>query len=493
MGEKVVVRFAPSPTGYLHVGGARTAIYNWLYARGRDGKFVLRIEDTDADRSSEESIQGILDGMMWLGLDWDEGPYFQSHFAEDHLAAANRLLASGHAYRCFCSKEELDRKREQARERKETYLYDGKCRELPWEASDREEASGRPFTIRLKVPRSGGAVRFRDRVYGDIEKRYQDIEDFIIVRTNGTPLYILSNAVDDIRDGITHVIRGQDGLANTPKQILLYEALGARLPEFVHMSLALDPQKAKISKRKHGESVAIHYYRERGFLPWALVNFLVLLGWATSDSRELFSRQELIEAFSFAGISRSNPVFDLRRKDSKFIADPKALRINAHYLRTMPLEKLGPLVAEQLEKSGISGFSPKTDRWDHFLQTVDLIRGRYQLLTDFSTLGRAFFSEGYEIEPKTLEKALLKHEELKIWLPVVGERAASLDPFEADPLEALIMGVAKESGLKPGVIVNGMRAALTGQAVGPGFMEILLNLGRETVSRRLLNCRGLFE
>ena len=267
MTDKVRVRFAPSPTGYLHVGGARTAAYNWLYAKKTGGKFILRIEDTDIERSTEDAIKGILEGLEWLGLDWDEGPFFQSKNIDHHIDAAKKLLESGHAYKCFCTKEELDAKREEATKNKSDMKYDGTCRNLTPEEIAQKEAAGIPYTVRLKVPRDDGSVKFRDEVYGYIEKRYEDIEDFIILRSNGQPLYVLSNAVDDIRDGITHIIRGQDGLANTPKQILIYEALGAPIPVFAHISLTLDNKKAKISKRKHGEQVAVHFYREHGFIP----------------------------------------------------------------------------------------------------------------------------------------------------------------------------------------------------------------------------------
>ncbi|MGD8435840.1 MAG: glutamate--tRNA ligase, partial [Syntrophobacterales bacterium] len=326
--EEVRVRFPPSPTGYLHIGGARTAIYNWLFAQKTGGTLIVRIEDTDVERSTEESIGAILDGMNWLGITWDEGPYSQSAHASDHRQAAQKLLKSGHAYKCFCTQEELERKREEARKRKDDYHYDGTCRNLSAEEIGRLEEEGRAHVIRFKVPRGPGGVVFEDAVYGVIEKKYRDIEDFVIVRSNGSPLYVLSNAIDDIRDRITHVIRGQDHLANTPKQILIYEALGERLPRFAHMPLTLDPQKRKISKRAHGEMVAVQYYRERGFLPWALVNFLVLLGWSTSDDREIFSKDELIEAFSLEGINRANSVFDIRKDDPKFFTDPKAISIN---------------------------------------------------------------------------------------------------------------------------------------------------------------------
>jgi len=235
MDQQVRVRFPPSPTGYLHIGSARTALYNWLFAKKTGGKLVLRIEDTDAERSTEESVQGILDGLKWLGVEWDEGPFFQSRFIQEHKDAAQRLLESGHAYKCFCTREELEQKREKARREKGRLQYDGTCRNLTPEEVAAKEAEGTPYTIRLKIPRDGGAVRFEDIVYGFIEKRHEDIEDFVIVRSNGQPLYILSNAVDDIRDRITHIIRGQDGLANTPKQILIYKALDAPIPKFQNL------------------------------------------------------------------------------------------------------------------------------------------------------------------------------------------------------------------------------------------------------------------
>ncbi|GBC63548.1 glutamate--tRNA ligase [Desulfonema ishimotonii] len=493
MEQKVVVRFAPSPTGYLHVGGARTAIFNWLYARKTGGKFILRIEDTDTERSVEDAIGEILDGLRWMGLDWDQGPDFQSRHIGEHREAARKLLASGRAYKCFCSKEDLDRKRETARQNKETFRYDGTCRQLSPDEIAEKEASGLPFTVRLKVPDGSDGVRFTDAVYGTIEKKYADIEDFVIVRSNGQPLYMLSNAVDDIRDGVTHIIRGQDGLANTPKQILIYDALGAPLPVFAHMSLALDPNRAKISKRKHGEKVAVRYYREQGFLPWALVNFLVLLGWSTPESREIFSKEELISAFSFEGISRNNPVFDLRKDDPRFFTDPRALSINAHYLRTLPVEEIAPFVKEQLENAGIWDTAFEGEEREWFLKTTDLIRSRFQVTTDFVTLGRAYFSDDYPIDPKALRKNVLKHRELAEWLPVLANGITEMEEYGQASLEAICQAVPEESGMKPGVLMNGVRTILTGQAVGPGFFEILEILGPQTVADRLARAVTLFR
>ena len=490
---QVRVRFPPSPTGYLHIGGARTAIYNWLFAIKTGGKLILRIEDTDTTRSTEESIHGILDGLIWLGIEWEEGPYSQSAYVDDHRRAAQRLLESGHAYKCFCTQKELERKREEAIKKKEDYHYDGTCRSLSAAEIARQEAEGRPYVIRFKVPRGPGGVVFQDIVYGLIEKKYRDLEDFVIVRSNGSPLYVLSNAVDDIRDGITHIIRGQDHLANTPKQILIYEALGKTLPEFAHMPLTLDPQKRKISKRSHGEVVAVQYYSDRGFLPWALVNFLVLLGWSTSDNREIFSRDELIEAFSLEGINRANSVFDIRKDDPKFFTDPKALSINAHYLRTMPLEELLPYVAAELKEAGLwdDAFAGGKSTW--FASTVDLIRSRYHTTKDFVDLGRAYFADDFTIDEKVLRKNILKHESLKELLPLLAKRLESLPDFSPELLEHATRGLTAELDIKAGVLINGARAAVTGQAAGAGIFDVLAAVGAERVLHRLREVPRLYS
>jgi glutamyl-tRNA synthetase len=492
MKTKPVVRFAPSPTGYLHIGGARTAIFNWLFARKHQGKFILRIEDTDSERSTDDAIKGIIEGLKWLGLDWDEGPYFQSRFEADHLRAAQTLLSSGHAYKCFCTREALEERRETARSQKSELQYDGACRNLTPEEIAAKEAAGIPHTLRFKVPAGDGSVWFEDTVYGVIEKKHRDIEDFIIVRSTGKPLYVLCNAVDDIRDGITHIIRGQDGLANTPKQILLYEALGAKVPEFAHMSLTLDPQKAKISKRKHGEMVAVHFYRDKGFLPWGLLNFLVLLGWATPDSRELFSREELIDAFSLRGISRNNSIFNIRQDDPRFFTDPKALSINAHYLRTLPVTELFPHIKTQLEKAGLWDNAYENGKREWFLSTVALLRQRFQVTSDFTTLGRPFFSDDFEMDPKVVQNNLLQYDAFKKWLPLIAERIRSLTPFTPETIEAALRAMIAEMGVKPNQMINAIRAAISGQAVGPGIIEVILALGRETVRRRLKKAQGLF-
>lgn len=487
------LRFPPSPTGYLHIGGARTALYNWLYARKTGGKLILRIEDTDAERSTEESIQGILDGLNWLGIDWDEGPYFQTEFSADHLAAANRMLAEGHAYKCFCTKENLDAKKEAAMAAKQVVGYDGACRHLTPEQIAEKEAAGLPYVIRFKVPERSGMLGYDDKVFGRIEQNYKEIEDFVIVRSNGKPLYLLCNVVDDIRDRITHVVRGQDHMTNTLRQVLLYEALGAPLPIFAHMPLTLDLKKAKISKRSHGEIVAVQFYKEHGFIPWALSNFLVLLGWSSGTDKEIFSREELIEAFTLERINKANSIFNYRKGDEKFFTDPKAIAINEHYLRTMDIAEIGDMAQKVLEKEGLWNPAYAGEKRQWYLQTLDLIRDRFHTLNDFATLGRAYFSDDFTVEDKPLEKNLRKFPELKQWLPELADRYQALTQFTAEEAERAARELAEEKGVKPGVIVNGMRTVVTGQLAGPSMFEILMTLGRDKVVRRLRDVDRFFQ
>ncbi|MCL7488214.1 MAG: glutamate--tRNA ligase [Desulfobulbaceae bacterium] len=490
---EVRVRFPPSPTGYLHIGGARTALLNWLYARKTGGKFILRIEDTDAERSTQESIEGILDGLRWLGLDWDEGPYFQTEYAEDHIRAAQELMQSGHAYKCFCTKEDLDAKREAAMAAKKDVRYDGACRNLSPEEIADKEAAGIPSVVRFRVPEKQGNAGYDDKVLGRIEQSYSEISDFVIVRSNGNPLYLLCNVVDDIRDRITHIIRGQDHKDNTIRQVLLYEALGASIPVFAHMPLTLDTQKAKISKRSHGEIVAVQWYRANGFLPWAVVNFLCLLGWSPGDDREIFSREELIEAFTLERINKSNAIFNYRKDDPKFITDPKLLNINAHYLRAMPLDELGALVKKELEAASIWNEAYDSSREQWYLKTLDLIRERFYTLKDFVTLGRAYFAEDYRIDEKPLKKNILKHPDLRQWFPMLADRFAALDAFDKETAEAATRQLAEELDIKPGILINGMRTALTGQLAGPSMFDVLETLGKDRVVQRLRNSNRLFE
>lgn len=490
---EVRVRFPPSPTGYLHIGGARTALLNWLYARKTGGKVILRIEDTDAERSTENSIQGILDGLTWLGLDWDEGPYFQTEFSSDHIHAAEQLLKSGNAYKCFCTKEVLDLKRKTAMTEKRDVRYDGTCRNLTAREVEEKEQQGIPYVMRFKVPEIEGVVAYDDKVLGTIERKMRDVEDFVIVRSNGKPLYLLCNVVDDIRDRITHVIRGQDHMTNTARQVLLYKALGAQVPVFAHMPLTLDLQKRKISKRSHGEIVAVQFYRSHGFIPWALCNFLVLLGWNPGTDQEIFSREELIDTFSLERISKVNSVFNYRKDDPKFFTDPKAISINSHYIRTMPITEIAQMVKEHFQDVGLWDEDYEGEKKEWFLQTLDLIRERFHTVLDFSSAGRAYFADDYTIDPKPLKKNILKHPDLKKWLPILSRRFSALDSFSKESAEKVTRELATELDIKPGILINGMRSVLTGQLAGPGMFDILVALGKECVVKRLKNIDALYE
>jgi glutamyl-tRNA synthetase len=355
-----------------------------------------------------------------------------------------------------------------------------------------QEEHGIPSVIRFKVPVRQGTLAYDDQVLGCIERAYSDIEDFVIVRSNGKPLYLLCNVVDDIRDRITHVLRGQDHMSNTTRQVLLYEALQAKLPVFAHMPLTLDLQKRKISKRSHGEVVAVQYYRNNGFIPWALCNFLCLLGWNPGTDQEFFSREELIDAFSLSRISRVNSVFNFKPGDPKFITDPKLIAINEHYLRTMALDELGTLVRMELEQENLWNPAYEGARRDWYLATLNMIRDRFHTLKDFTNAGRAYFSNEYAIDPKPLAKNVLKFPELADWLPQLAERFAELAEFSVEETERISREMADELAIKPGVLINGMRTVLTGQLAGPSMFDILMTLGREKVVARLKRIDHLF-
>ena len=488
------VRFAPSPTGYLHLGGARTALYNWIWARKNNGVFILRIEDTDAERSTADSVQEILDGLKWLGLDWDEGPYFQSNNLGRHSKAAAELLKSGHAYRCFCSKEDLEAQRKQAEDKKMAFMYDGRCRSLSNEEIESRLNNKAPFVVRFKVPRDPETkVVFNDAVYGRMEKKAIDIEDFVILRSDGSPLYILSNAVDDSLDRISHVIRGADGLANTPKQVLIYEALGVKPPIFAHMPLTLDNKKAKLSKRVHGEAVTIAYYKSRGFLPWALCNFMALLGWSGPDGQEFFTREELIKVFDLNRISKANSIFNYTPGDPKNWTDPKAIHFNSNYLRNMPIDELIPFVKEELFSKGLWQDAYELENKDWFEKTVDLIRSRFLTLEDFSTRGRAYFSDDFEYDEKAVKKNLKCDERLAFFLPKLADEIEKLQEYEPESLEGVFRSFAEDNEIKAGLIINAARTAVSGSSVGPGLFELLEIMGRTRVVDRLRSSTRLIN
>src|SRR5262245_29528197 len=483
------VRFAPSPTGFLHVGGARTALFNWLWARKHSGTFVLRIEDTDRERSTDANTRSILDGLAWLGLRWDEGPFLQSEGQARHREAAQRLLAEGKAYRSFATPGELEEQRKQATAAGGVWLRDRTSRDLPEDESARRAKAGEPFAIRFRVPDGDGATRFDDAVYGPQERKHRDTEDFALLRPDGSPLYNHVVVCDDVQMRITEVIRGQDHLSNTHKQILLYMAMGTEPPRFAHLPLINAPDRTKLSKRKHGEVVSVTTYRDRGFLPEAFRNFLALLGWSPGDDREFFTTDELVKAFTLEGISRSNAILNFSETDPRQWTDKKALFLNQRYMTEMPLPEPMPLVEAELKK---------TDLWDEawgeggegrawFAKTVDLLRPRFVTLADFADGGRPYFDEELEADPDAVDKNLRKEPRLAEWLPELARRFQALEPFDAASAEAALRAYADEIGTKAGVLINGARTATTGRTVGPSLFQALECLGRDRVVRRLLD------
>jgi glutamyl-tRNA synthetase len=492
----VRVRFAPSPTGYLHIGAARSALFNWLFARKSGGKFLLRIEDTDLQRSTEESTRSIIEGLEWLGLDCDEDLVFQSANAEKHRAAACRLIDEGKAYRDFTPKEERAdaNVKQDIAERARAHAAEGidhrsnPFRELRRAESDRRAAAGEAFAIRLKVAREG-VSRFNDIVYGEQERAYSEIEDLVLLRSDGHPLYNLSVVLDDIEMGITHVIRGQDHLTNTHKQILLYRACGAPVPQFAHLPLILAPNKAKLSKREHGEVVSLTTYRDRGFVPAAFRNFLALLGWSPPAGREILSREELIRAFSLEAIGRANAVFNFNENDPHHRTDDKALWMNAEYIRAMPLEELLPMVKNELRAAKLWREEYEEDEQTWFADAVELIRQRFFTLKDFSTQGRAYFSEDFDLDETAVRKNILNEPRLQELLPQLAARLATVDPFMAANAESALRAFAEESSVKAGLFINAARIMLTGQAVGPSMFDVFALLGRDVSAIRLRSQR----
>jgi glutamyl-tRNA synthetase len=488
----VRVRFAPSPTGYLHIGAARSALFNWLFARKVGGKFLLRIEDTDLQRSTEESTRSIIEGLEWLGLDYDEEIVFQSANASKHRAAAYQLVEQGKAYRDFTPKEQRDdttvkqgiAERARAHASEGTDHRSNPYRDLPLEESNRRAEAGEPFAVRLKIALEG-KTHFEDIVYGTQERSYSEIEDLVLLRSDGHPLYNLSVVIDDIEMAITHVIRGQDHLTNTHKQVLLYEALGKEVPHFAHLPLILAPNKGKLSKRKHGEVVSLTTYRDRGFVPGAFRNFLALLGWSPPDTKEIMQLEELTREFSLEGIGRANAIFNFQENDPRHWTDDKALWMNAEYIRTMPLEDLLPMVKAELRANKLWREEYEDEEQEWLIRVVELIRQRFHTLQDFSAQGRAFFSDDFDFEESAVNKNLRKEPLLKELLPALAERLEALDPFNAETAEAALRKFAEDSDVKAGLLINGSRTMLTGQAVGPSMFEVFEILGQKRSVERL--------
>jgi len=473
----VRVRFAPSPTGYLHVGGARTALFNWLYARRHGGVFVLRIEDTDLERSSQDMVTGILDGLRWLGLSWDEGPdaggphapYFQSARLDRHRSAADQLLRDGHAYYCYCAPERLREERERAEAGGKAWQYDRACLGLSSDRIRELDASGAPKALRFKVPAAGAT--FDDAVHGRIAFDGASIEDFVILRSDRYPTYHLSVVVDDIDMAITDVIRGDDHISNTPKHVLLFDALGATVPRFAHVPLILGPDKKRLSKR-HGATSVMEYQRQ-GYLAPAMVNFLALLGWSPGDDRELMSVQEMIDRFTLEGISGGNAVFNADKLDW----------MNGQYIARMPIGQLAAAAMPFFAAAGLAAHALVTDV-GAFHRLLELLRPRAKRLTDFVEQARPLLNDVVSYEPEAVDKHL-SSPDLAGHVTSLIEALEAATPYDEAQVEAAVRGTASARGLKAGALIHATRVAVTGRTQSPGLFEILAWLGRDRVRARL--------
>jgi glutamyl-tRNA synthetase len=472
------VRFAPSPTGYLHVGGARTALFNWLLARRHGGTFVLRIEDTDADRSSAEMVEGILDGLRWLGLDWDEGPrvggpcgpYFQSERLERYRAMAERLVSEGHAYYCYCAAEELNAKREAAERGGGAWRYDRTCLRLSsGEVADRER-HGLARTIRFRVPE--GSMRFDDLVHGSIAFEGANVDDFVILRSDGHPTYHLSVVCDDVEMAISHVVRGDDHISNTPKQILLYRALAAPVPRFAHVPLILGLDKKRLSKR-HGATSVMEYARQ-GYLPDAMVNFLALLGWSPGTNQEIFTRDELIAAFALEGIGGSNAVFNPEKLDW----------FNTQHMVRLAPSELARRVRPAFQAAGLWDDRLLADRHAWFFAVLELLKPRARHLDDFAERGRFFFTDSLQYDPAAVASNL-RTAGTADHLSALADAFADVLSFDPSSTEGTLRSVAHSRGVKAATLIQAVRVAVTGGSVSPGLFEVLALLGRERSIRRI--------
>ena len=462
----VRVRFAPSPTGALHIGGVRTAIFNWLFARHHSGKFILRIEDTDRTRSTEESIAEILDAMKWLGLDWDEGPFRQSDRLSIYQSNAQKLIQVGKAYRCYCSQEELEIRRKEAEKQGKVYRYEGICRNTFDRLATglKSPPSHKSYAIRLMTPEIG-SIEVQDVIRGTITFDAKEIDDFIIQKTDGFPTYNFAVVIDDATMDITHVIRGDDHIANTPKQVLIYEALSQEIPKFAHVSTILGSDKAKLSKRHGATSVVA--YREMGYLPEALVNFIARLGWSYGD-QEIFTKQELIEKFTLENVGKSPAVFN----------PEKLLWLNGWYIRNKPAEEIAQLVIPFLEKKG---FQVILD--ERLIKIVNILRERAKTLVELAISSYYFFIDEIKYE-EAARKKFLTPEVLPIFEALI-ERFSSLDEFTDPELQKIFGEIIEKRGLKLVQIAQPVRVALTGGTVSPGIFEVMEIMGKEKVKGRL--------
>jgi glutamyl-tRNA synthetase len=477
--KNVRVRFAPSPTGSLHIGGARTALFNWLFARKSGGRFILRVEDTDIIRSTKDFSQSVIEDLKWLGLDWDEGPdidgnygpYFQSQRIGIYKRYVSALFKKRKAYFCYCTPEELEQRKKKMQEKGILPKYDGRCRNLTLGERKEFEREGRSPTVRFRVPEER-TIYVKDLLRGKVSFETKMLGDFIILKSNGTPTFNFANVIDDTLMKITHVIRGDDHLSNTPRQILLYEALSFKIPQYAHIPMILGRDRTKLSKR-HG-ATSISYYREKGYLSWTMINYLALLGWSTRESQQFFNQEELIQSFSLERVGKSAAIFDPRKLEW----------MNGEYIRKLKPNQLADLLIPYLRRESWvkKRIDPLTRK--KILRVTELEQERIKVLSEIPDLADFFFKSDFEYDWVSVEKRL-KKDYIPPLLKKMRKRIAGLPLFNEKNLERLIRDLAGEFSLSPGEAFHPLRIALTGKMKGPGLFELAVLLGKNEVLRRI--------
>lgn len=476
--SEVRVRFAPSPTGYLHIGGARTALFNWLFAHKMGGKLILRIEDTDTERLKEDSVSQILTSLKWLGINWDEGPevggdcgpYYQSERLPIYQKYAEQLLEQGKAYYCFCSSADLEAQREKQRAAKQPFRYARTCRDLPVEEAKARAAAGEPYSVRVKIPVEG-TITVHDLIHGDVTFNMDQFDDFVIVKSNGMPTYNFAVVVDDHLMGMTHVLRAEEHLSNTPKQLLIYDALGWEPPKFGHMPMILAPDRSKLSKR-HG-ATSVEEFRSQGYLAEAIVNYLTLLGWGPGDERELFTLQETVKLFELEQMSKKAAIYDTK----------KLTWMNGQYLSELPLEKILPEAKPFFIKDGFVTEDWFAEHEEYFAKLVDVVRVRVKTLQEVADAASYFFQDVTEYDAKGVAKHF-KPESVGLLEQCIAAVEAD-EVYDLASTEAAYNKIAADNGLALGKVIHPTRLALTGRTVSPGMFDVMVLLGKEKTLERL--------
>jgi len=477
--EEVRVRFAPSPTGYLHIGGARTALFNYFFARKHNGKFILRIEDTDRERLKEDSVSQIISSMKWLGIDWDEGPevggeygpYFQSERFNIYQKEAKRLIDEGKAYYCFCSEEDIQKEREQQKDLRVPYRYSGKCSSLSREEIEKKLKEGKPHVVRIRIPREGKTI-VEDMIRGTVTFDNSQLDDYIILKSNNMPTYNFACVVDDHFMKISHIIRAEEHLSNTPKQVLIYKALGYEIPNFAHIPMILAPDRSKLSKR-HG-ATSVNEFKEQGYLKEALVNYLTLLGWSPDGDEEIFNVKDTIREFSLNKVSKTAAVYDVN----------KLTWINGIYLRTLDLDYITKETIPFLIERGLINRYEIEEKYDYIKRVVDAVREKVKLLSEIADASVYFFKDIDEYDPKGVKKRFMKDNVVEL-LTKGMEVLENTSDFSVESVEKAYRNLIEELGINGGDIIHPTRLALTGRTVGPGLFDIISILGKEECLKRM--------